>query len=425
MRKRGLLVAAPASGCGKTTITLGLLRALRNQGTRIAAAKSGPDYIDPGFHQAAAGQESVNLDGWAMPPDRLRQIAQDQPGDWLLVEGAMGLFDGAADGSGSAAAVARALEIPALLVMDVRRQGQTAAVLARGLEAHWPGLGLPGVILNGIGSARHETLLRRAFSDNGIEVFGAVPRLEEIALPSRHLGLVQALEIHKLEEKLERLAGLVSAHIDLSRIEAAAMPIAKPSGPARRCPAPAARIAIARDAAFAFSYPHMLADWKKQGCALSFFSPLDDEGPDEDCDAVFLPGGYPELFAGQLAAAGKFRCQMELAARKLKTIYGECGGYMVLGQTLVDAAGTRHRMLGLLPHGTDFQARRRHLGYREVVGENGQCWRAHEFHYASLEGSEGCRPLWHSPEGFAFGHVSGNVSGSFIHLIQPVERKEP
>ncbi|MCR8725153.1 cobyrinate a,c-diamide synthase [Frigidibacter sp. ROC022] len=418
----GLILAAPGSGAGKTTVTLGLLRALRQRGLSVRGAKSGPDYIDPRFHQAATGQPCPNLDAWAMSPERLRALAAG-PG-LLLIEGAMGLFDGAPpEGRGATADLARQLRLPVVLVVDAARMAQSVAPLVAGFAAHDPEVRVAGLILNRVGSARHEAMLRRALAPLGLPVLGALPRAEGLGHPSRHLGLVQAAERSDLEEFLDRAAQAVVSALDLDALLALAEALPEPvRGP--RCPPPAQRIAVAEDAAFAFAYPHLLADWRAAGAELAAFSPLADEPP-PPADLVLLPGGYPELHAGRLAAAASFRAGM-LAAAGRAEVYGECGGYMVLGEGLIDAQGTRHRMLGLLGLETSFAARRLHLGYRRLHAEAGPFagnWVGHEFHYATTLKAEGAALFSaRDAEGTALapmGLRAGRVSGSFAHLIEP------
>lgn len=418
-----LLVAAPSSGSGKTTVTLGLLRALRDAGHPVRAAKSGPDYIDPRFHEAACGAPCLNLDAWAMTPARLRALASGA--GTLIVEGAMGLFDGAPPaGRGSSADLARQLGLPVVLVIDAARMGQSVAALAQGFARFDPALRVAGVILNRIGSARHEAMLRAALGPTGLPVLGAVPRDAGLAHPSRHLGLVQAAERPDLEAFISHAAGLAAAHLDLpALLDIAAGAVGPdPATTAPRRSPPAQRIAVARDAAFAFAYPHLLADWRAAGAEISFFSPLADD-PAPQADLIYLPGGYPELHAGRLAAASSF-IQSIKNVHQDTFIYGECGGYMVLGQTLTDAAGQAHPMAGLLPLATSFARPRLHLGYRRVTALGGPfpgCWAAHEFHYASTTRAEGA-PLFDATdaEGTALpsaGLIRGRVSGSFVHLI--------
>ncbi len=392
---RALMIAAPRSGSGKTTVTLGLLAALRRKGVAVRAAKSGPDYIDPAFHAAATGLPGLNLDSWAMPPDLLGALAADaaRDGELLVVEGAMGLFDGvqAPPGrSGAGADVAARLRLPVLLVLDVSGQSQTAAAIARGFMLHDPAVRIGGLVLNRLGSARHEKLIRDAMAPLGLPVVGAIPRTDALTLPERHLGLVQADEHGDLAARLAALADMAEAHLDLDAILTLAQDTATPDAPARHLPPPGQRIALARDSAFSFVYAHLLAAWRAAGAEILPFSPLQDEAPDESCDACWLPGGYPELHAGRLAAAENFRTGMARFAQT-RPVHGECGGYMALGTALVDAAGTAHPMLGLLGLETSFARRKMTLGYREArllapspLGPVGSAVRGHEFHYATI-----------------------------------------
>jgi cobyrinic acid a,c-diamide synthase len=412
------LISAPASGSGKTTITLGLLRAFARQ-MPVHSAKSGPDYIDPAFHAAATGQDCVNLDAWAMQPDRIRALVADAPA--LIVEGAMGLFDGAPpDSRGSSADLAKILNLPVVLVIDAARMAGSVAALAQGFIRHDPAVTVAGVILNNTGSPRHQDMLRHALRD--IPVFGCLPRHADLALPARHLGLVQAQERADLTSFLDQAADLVTQHLDLTalRMLDAPRPCAGASTPV---PPPAQHIAIARDAAFAFAYPHLLRDWAAAGAQISFFSPLADD-PVPEADLIYLPGGYPELHAGRIAANTRFLTSLRSTKAQ---IYGECGGYMVLGCGLVDAHGTRHAMAGLLRLETSFAWRKLHLGYRQLQARSGPfagAWRGHEFHYATTLSAKG-QPLFDAQDATGaalppMGLVEGHVTGSFAHLIDAI-----
>jgi cobyrinic acid a,c-diamide synthase len=434
MTARGLIVAAVRSGSGKTTVTLGLLAALTRRGVTVRAAKAGPDYIDPAFHAAATGAAGVNLDSWAMPPALLHALAGDvaQEAQLVVVEGVMGLFDGAAGPpgrTGSTADLAVRLRLPVLLVLDVSGQSQTAAAVVRGLAAHDPDVRIAGVVLNRVGSERHRGLVADAVEAVGVPVVGAVPRDAAWSLPERHLGLVQAHEHDNLAARLDRFAAMAERHLDLDRIAAMAAlvaPGAAACGPA--LPPPGQRIAVASDIAFTFMYPHLRDGWRRAGAEIVMFSPLANEPPPDDCDACWLPGGYPELHAGALAAAHRFMAGMRRFAAT-RPVHGECGGYMVLGVGLEDAQGARHAMAGLLGHATSFAARKLHLGYREarlltdgMLGRTGSLIRGHEFHYATLA-SAGSDPsvlemtdAQGKPLG-ASGGRRGHVSGAFFHAI--------
>ncbi len=416
----GWLVAAPRSGSGKTTITLGLVAALRRRGVAVRTAKSGPDYIDPAFHAAASGHPGTNLDSWAMPPTLIDGLAAG-PG-LLIVESAMGLFDGvpAPPGrSGAAADLAERLALPVLLVLDVSGQSQTAAALALGMDRYRPGVRVGGVILNRVGSARHRTGCEQALAAIGLPVLGALPRDPALTLPERHLGLVQAGEHPDLPAHLARLADAAEAHMNLDAILAAAGPLTLRPGTARSLPPPGQRIALAQDAAFSFIYPHLLRGWREAGAELLPFSPLADEPPSAYADCCWLPGGYPELHAARLAAATRF---LQGLRRFPGPVHGECGGYMALGTILTDAQGTAHPMAGLLSHATSFATRRMTLGYREATLPDGTVQRGHEFHYAQLTAPGTDGPYATLVDGQAtpigpHGGRRGHVTGTFFHAI--------
>ena len=436
---RGLVIAAPRSGSGKTMLTLGLMRSFRNAGRSVAGAKCGPDYIDPAFHAAATGKQSFNLDSWAMPPALLGElsVAAGDVCELILCEGLMGLFDGVPGEpgrTGSTADVAAALGWPVLLVLDASGQSQTAAAIAKGCASFDPRIKIAGVVLNRVASPRHRSLVSASIEALGIPVLGALPRDEEISLPERHLGLVQAGETAGLDAALDRIAEFVSEHVDTGAILACARAATTLRGGVRRTfPPPARRIAIAKDEAFSFLYPHILAGWRKAGADIAFFSPLANEPPPEDCDFVWLPGGYPELHAGRLAAAERFLEGLRRFAQT-KPAHGECGGYMVLGQSLTDQAGHAHRMAGLLGASFSFAKRKLHLGYRQArlaeahpLGGKGALLRGHEFHYATIETASESDPPFayvqdaHGGGELAEGSRRGKVTGSFFHVIAAEE----
>lgn len=421
------MIAAPRSGAGKTTVTLALLRALRNNGVNVASAKAGPDYIDPKFHEAASGRPCVNLDPWAMTPDMLQGLAGAQmyDADMLLVEGAMGLFDGALDGSGSAADLAATLSLPVVLVVDCVRQAQSVAALVSGFRDFRTDVRLAGLILNRVSSARHEAMLRSSLAPLGLPILGILPTIGGLELPARHLGLVQAGEHEDLEAYLQEAARICTRHIDLAALASLSAPLTEATVPVGLPPF-GQHIAVASDIAFAFAYPHLLQGWWRAGAALSFFSPLANEAPDPEADAIFLPGGYPELYAGQLAENANFRAGMMAAAARDVLIYGECGGYMVLGEGMTDADGNMHEMLGLLPLETSFAERRLHLGYRRLTPVTDLPWSVplagHEFHYASIVRESSADCLFHARDAenkdlADMGLRNGTVMGSFAHVI--------
>lgn len=414
---RGIILSAPSSASGKTTITLGLLRALKLAGVPVRSAKSGPDYIDPRFHAAASGAECFNLDAWAMSPDSIRMLASGALP--LIIEGAMGLFDGALpDGKGSTADLARILGLPIVLVLDVASQAQSVAAVALGFNQLAPDIKIAGLILNKVASPRHNRMLCTALEPLGIPILGSVYRQTDLETPSRHLGLVQAQELEQLENFLDTTANMVSEAVDINQLLSLMSNINQPSSIPKLLPPPAQSIAIAKDAAFSFSYPHLLREWHNMGAEISFFSPLENQAP-KLADLIFLPGGYPELHAEKLANADIFKKAMKSAL----SVYGECGGYMAMGEGLVDAYGTRHEMLGLLSLETSFANRKLNLGYRNLTPK--RLWSipltGHEFHYATTLRANG-DPLFQATdaEGLQLpnmGLVNGTASGSFAHII--------
>ncbi len=453
----GLLIGAPRSGSGKTTITLGLQRALVKRGLNVRGLKCGPDYIDPAFHAAATGKPSANLDTFAMPDALLTSLVDDaaRDSDIILAEGSMGLFDGvrrpfhleqdaggkpgatfphpAPQGhTGASSDIAAFCGWPVVLVIDVSGQAQSAAAVAFGCMSFDPRITVAGVILNKVASERHRRLVADGMDAIGLPVFGALPREASLILPERHLGLVQAGETADLHARLDALAQAIEAAVDLDALVAAASTTrpASTSSLHYALPPPGQRIAIARDAAFSFVYAHVEAGWAAQGATLSFFSPLADEPPPQDCDVCWLPGGYPELHAGRLASCEHFRAGIRAFA-ETRPVHGECGGYMVLGDALEDADGTNHRMLGLLPVTTSFAKRKLNLGYRVarlgadgILGPHGTVLVGHEFHYASMTSAAPMetQAFAHSTDaegndlGFS-GHRAGHVSGTFFHAI--------
>ncbi len=440
----GLIIAAPASGSGKTVFTLGLLHLLSRSGVSIASAKAGPDYIDPAFHAAATSSICRNLDQWAMRPSMLLDAAFELGADGAMVicEGVMGLFDGAVQEQGSTADLSEMTGWPIVLVIDAGAQGASAGAVLRGFATHRPGLEIAGVVFNRIGGDKHRGILAAAAAAAApqIPVLGFIPRNEELNLPSRHLGLIQAGEYRNLELLLEAAANEVELHVDVEKLLSLAKPL---TGRARAAKAGAPspirplgqNIAIAEDEAFTFRYPLIVEGWQRQGARISFFSPLDDVPPPEDADAVYLPGGYPELHGFRLATSTTFMDGLRAAAARGATIFGECGGYMVLGKGMIDADGQRHVMSGLLSLETSFAEPRLHLGYRDleldagaalgsgnVLGAPGARFRGHEFHYATvLKESPGaplfqCRDAKGEDLGLA-GLADGRIMGSFVHLI--------
>ena len=414
------MIAAPSSGAGKTTLTLALMRIFQREGISFQPAKSGPDYIDPRFHEVAAGRSSINIDAWAMTSTQVKSLAGSGN---LIIEGAMGLFDGAGfDGRGSAGDLAETLTLPVILVIDAAKTAHSIAAIVQGFSEFNPRINVAGVILNRVASPRHLHMLKSALAATGVPVFGHLFRSTTFALPERHLGLIQASETKKLDDWINIIADALAPSLDLKALVALSAP-ATTAEKFMQIP-PAQRIAIARDVAFEFSYPHQLQAWQKSGAQLSFFSPLADEPVEINAEYIYLPGGYPELHMAKLAAAETFTASILQHAAVGTPIYGECGGYMILGQGLIDTHGTRHKMMGLLPLETSFQKRKLHLGYRTLTPLTGHfngSLRAHEFHYATTLSANG-PPLFkaENADDEALGNMGlhiGQTYGSFAHII--------
>jgi cobyrinic acid a,c-diamide synthase len=439
----GLIVAAPSSGSGKTVVTLSLLRAIRNSGIDVNSVKVGPDYIDPAYHSAASGKSCRNLDFWGMSHQTLIHQQACALGESSLVigEGVMGLFDGATMGKsedvGSTAAVAEWLGCPIILVVDATGQGASVAALVQGFANHRKDIEIAGVIFNKIGGPNHELILREALSITGIPCIGCIPKHNSLYLPHRHLGLIQAREINKLEIWLDEAAKIVANKIDLGSLLKYTKPlksVRSQHSPIDFLPIPVLgqHTAVAYDDAFAFCYDYVLEAWRAHGVELSFFSPIHGETIHSCADSVYLPGGYPELYASDIAANQDFRETMKVAANNGAVIYGECGGYMVLGSSLTDREGKLHNMLDLLPVRTSFVRPRLHLGYRELslidggaFGNIDDGFKGHEFHYCEIVEDSETKSLFYSKNARgerlqSMGCKSGSVMGSFAHIIDAI-----
>ena len=429
---QAVILAAPASGSGKTTLTLALLRALRRRGVGVGSAKIGPDYIDPMFHTAASGKPCLTIDAWAMQHRTFEsQISRIDAGGALnLVEGVMGLFDGAPGGVASTAHVAKLTGWPIVLIIDASGMAASVAALVNGFHTYDPDVAIAGIIFNRVGSKRHGELLTEAVSTLEIPVLGYVRRDDELELPERHLGLVQAGEHESLDTFLDAAAAIVADQVDLDAIEALACPASFSSSDAPPAlPVLGQRIALAQDIAFAFCYEFVLEGWRRRGVEVLPFSPLANTPPAMNADAVYLPGGYPELHAHTLSNATAFLEGVRRLAAKGCPVYGECGGYMVLGDTLEDRDGEVHKMCGLLPINTSFKAPKLHLGYRAmrlnrsgVLGTRDTRFRGHEFHFSTGTSASKEDALFEASNASGeslglYGCQLGSVAGSYLHLI--------
>jgi cobyrinic acid a,c-diamide synthase len=397
-----LVVAGAASGVGKTTVTLGLLEALRRRGLVVQPFKVGPDFIDPGFHALVAGRPSYNLDGWLCSRESVCDtVARQAAGaDLALIEGMMGCFDGrgAASDEGSTAEVAKWLGAPVMLVVDAGAMARSAGAIVLGFERFDPDLDLAGVVFNRVAGEAHGQWLREAVAARCRAVpLGFLPRRDSITLPERHLGLVTAAERVLSLSILDELGRAIEASVDVDRLLALARSDVEPEAAALRPPrasqgAPVrARIGVARDLAFQFYYPANLDLLQAAGAELVFWSPLvDAEVP--DVDALYLGGGYPEVHAGRLAANAPMREAVRAYAESGRPVYAECGGLLYLADALEDEAGVLHPMVGLLSTVGRLAPKRLTLGYAEVevtrptpLGPAGTVVRGHEFHASRID----------------------------------------
>lgn len=436
---KSLLISGTHSGCGKTSLTLGLLAALTRRGLTCAPFKTGPDFIDPGLHALACGRTSHNLDSWMLSEAANRQIFARYAGgaDVAVAEGAMGLFDGASGTSerGSAAHMAKMLGIPVLLVIDASGMARSAAAVAQGFARFDPQLSLAGVVFNRVGGPGHREILSEAMAQAGIRVLGYLPKAPELSLPSRHLGLVTAQDLgqgldagQSLPAWLARLADWVEAGTLLDAL-LEALPQTQLDSVRDDAPAPrAVRLGLARDRAFSFAYAENLRLLEAAGAEIVPFSPLADARLPENLHGLYMPGGYPELHAETLSQNGSMLADIRAFALSGRPVYAECGGFMALMRSIVDAEGRSWPMAGVFPCTARMQARFSALGYREArfsagtpLGPQGTAARGHEFHYSRLEAAPDVPAVYslagrkgplETPEGF----LAGNTLGSYVHL---------
>lgn len=437
---KSLIIAAPQSGSGKTTVTIGIMEVLKLRGLRVAPFKVGPDFIDPGYHRLVTGRPSVNLDGWMCDPAFVRETfaRHAKDADIAVIEGVMGLFDGFGGRSeeGSTAQIAKLTGAPVILVVNARGQARSVAALVKGFVSFDPDVRLAGVIFNNVGSDSHARILREAMDalQPGLPVLGCIAADGRLDIPSRHLGLVTAEENQLPPLFLEHLVDVIKESLDLALLWS----VADSAGPAvvtepalPTASSPPVRIGIAHDEAFCFVYEDNLRLLAAAGAEIVPFSPLRDVALPPDLQGLYLPGGYPELFAGELATNHSMKESVALAIAGGMPAYAECGGFMYLTEGLVPLQGpieATHRFVGVFPVTTRMLPRRKALGYREIelagesiIGGPGMVARGHEFHYSEIsEMPAGVERLFRVRRGSVELGLEGyrvrNCLGSYLHL---------
>ncbi|MGB1361060.1 MAG: cobyrinate a,c-diamide synthase [Alphaproteobacteria bacterium] len=435
-----ILIGGVSTGSGKTIITASILRALRNRGLKVSGGKVGPDYIDPKFHAVGSGDFALNLDGWAMSDETLnRNLAtlEQRGSDITIIEGVMGLFDGASDGSSSSAEIAKKLNLPVILCLDVFGQSSSISAIVKGFDSLDKDIKISGIILTKVGSDKHYQILKDSLAKHlpHIPLIGGLFRNDIFEIKSRHLGLTTPHPDNhtELNAVLDECAKVVEQQLDLNKL----IEIAKPSSATMNdkiaVPPFAKHISIAYDEALSFFYPYIVQQWKSLGIEVSFSSYLRNDPVDEKADAIYLCGGYPELYLDKLVKGTDFKDSVLKHADKGTFIFGECGGFMALGKSITDKDGKKYETLGLLDLETSFEKRKLQLSYRHMellndcnLGKKGDVYKGHEFHYSTIIHQSG-EPLFKVKDASNgqmqdVGLINGNVAGSYMHLIEKYEQ---
>ena len=425
-----LVIAATKSGSGKTTITCGIIAALRKRGLKVQSYKVGPDYIDTGFHKIASGRVSQNLDSWLVGEEKIVEIFNNtvKDADIAIIEGVMGLYDGGRGGISSTAEIAKILNAPVILVIDAKSAGSSVAATALGFREFDKSVNIAGVILNRVGSTSHEKMIVDALNKINIKSFGAIRRDDKIILPSRHLGLVQATE-NNFADILEKISEEIAAQINLDEILNIAEKFSDCTVEKKSFlfPTPKSlKIGVARDEAFNFYYEESLRELERLGAEIINFSPLRDETLPK-VDGIILGGGYPELYAAQLESNKKIRHAIKSVAEENLPIYAECGGYMYLMNYLTDFEGKIFEMCGVIPNQAVMTEKLQMVGYVDatlqkdcVIGKVGDKIHAHEFHFSKEVGDLSgkifsCERLRTGEKYFA-GYAEKNIVASYLHI---------
>lgn len=427
-----VVIAATQSSSGKTTVVTGILRALKNKGMKVQPFKVGPDYIDPSYHGMAAGRAGHNLDTWLVDESRINDLfaSEAENADIAIIEGVMGLYDGGKNGISSTAQLAKKLQAPVILVINVQSMGDSAAAIALGFKLYDEEVNLAGVILNRLGSPTHKMLIEEAMARINVPVFGAVYRDDSVHMPERHLGLTPAQE-NNAKEIIEIISAKIAKEVyldEIIKLACAAPPLEvqenKQSNTAKDIV-----IAVAKDKAFSFYYPASLKQLSDCGAKIEFFSPLEDETIPSNASALIFGGGFPEIFADKLAANKSMLTSIRRANENKMPIYAECGGYMYLMQGIFDFDGNFHAMAGIIPATAKMNKKLQTVGYVKaknlhdnILGEKDCVYHGHEFHFSTQ--SEEAQDF---PWAFEFvkmrnnaeykaGYAKDNILGSYLHL---------
>lgn len=427
-----VVIAATQSSSGKTTVVTGILRALKNKGMKVQPFKVGPDYIDPSYHGMAAGRAGHNLDTWLVDESRINDLfaSEAENADIAVIEGVMGLYDGGKNGISSTAQLAKKLQAPVILVINVQSIGDSAAAIALGFKLYDEEVNLAGVILNRLGSPTHKMLIEEAMARINVPVFGAVYRDDSVHMPERHLGLTPAQE-NNAKEIIEIISAKIAKEVyldEIIKLACAAPPLEvqenKQSNTAKDIV-----IAVAKDKAFSFYYPASLKQLSDCGAKIEFFSPLEDETIPSDASALIFGGGFPEIFADKLAANKSMLTSIRRANENKMPIYAECGGYMYLMQGIFDFDSNFHAMAGIIPATAKMNKKLQTVGYVKaknlhdnILGEKDCVYHGHEFHFSTQ--SEEAQDF---PWAFEFvkmrnnaeykaGYAKDNILGSYLHL---------
>ena len=427
-----IIISATQSGAGKTTITAGLLSALKKRGLRVQSYKIGPDYIDPGYHEIASGRTAHNLDSWLVGKEKLAEIFCETFADanMAIIEGVMGLFDGGRDGISSTAEISKILNVPVVLVIDAKSMGASAAAVALGFREFDKSVNIAGVLLNRVGSDSHKKMIADELERLGINFFGAIKRDENFYLPERHLGLVPTAE-NNSGELIEYLGEKISEQIDvdeLIKLANSALPLETKNFSSATTKEFSCKIAVARDEAFNFYYGESLRELEKLGAEIVFFSPLNDKNLPKEIDGLIIGGGFPEMFAERLESNKSIRAEIFKAAETGLPIFAECGGFMYLMKSICDFDGKIFDMCGVIPSRAEMTNKLQIVGYVEgtfakdcLLGKAGEKIHAHEFHFSKeIDGTNdkkifNCRRL-RTGVNFSEGYCEKNILASYLHI---------